>query len=291
MDAAPELGEDVRPFCLIADHLLSVGLSPPRILAQDLSAGLLLIEDLGDDLLARVIQSNKSQEIELYRAATDVLVTLHATPVPTGLETYSPDVMAERAGLAFTKYRAAATGEPAPQDFNRFLTLFEDILHRETRGRPVLILRDYHAENLLWLPDRPPPNNIGLLDFQDAMKGHPAYDLMSLLQDVRREVSPGVEAMMIDRYLTETGADPHLFRTAYAVLAAQRHLRVLGVFARLCTEYGKPHYLDLIPRVWNLLMGALEHPALAPVSEMIRQSLPKPDTEVLSNLRAQCPTP
>ncbi len=290
MDAPPDRGEDVRPFCHIGQHLSSNGLSAPEIYAEDSDVGLLILEDLGDALLARVVAREPAKEHELYAVATDVLIALHACPPPNNVESYHPERMAALAELAFREYAGAVDPDQAAGS-NRFLRAFEDILEQETSADPVLILRDYHAENLLWLPERNGAAKVGLLDFQDAMLGHAAYDLMSLLQDARRDVSPAVEIAMIDRYLQATGVDEHRFRTAYAVLGAQRHLRVLGTFARLCTKYGKPHYLDWIPRVWDLLMADLEHPALAPVSGLLRERLPVPSNDVLDQLRAKCPAP
>lgn len=289
MDAPTDKGEDIRPFCHIAEHLSAIGLSPPSILARNDEYGFLLLEDLGDDLVARVVQSDPEQEKPIYLAATDVLIQMHAAPPPNKLAHYDPPFMGEMAALAFTKYRHYATG--AAGDYTRLISRFEDILRQEIGGHEVIILRDYHAENLLWLPERDGAKRVGLLDFQDAMLGHPAYDLLSLLQDVRRDVSAATEMAAINHYIAQTGVDDHLFRTAYAVLGAQRHLRVLGVFARLCVENGKPGYVDWIPRTWALLMSCLEHPALAPIADDLRGNLPAPTPETLSSLRSQCPTP
>ena len=170
---------------------------------------------------------------------------------------------------------------------SRFEHRFADILHQETSGTRVVVLRDYHAENLIWLPDRDGIQRVGLLDFQSAMLCHPAYDLMSLLQDVRRTVPAGIEMRMIDRYIAASGVDGHDFRTAYSVLGAQRNLRILGGFARLATDYGKPQYIDLIPAVWSHLMRDLEHPALIAIADLVRSALPEPTPENLDRLRPQ----
>jgi N-acetylmuramate 1-kinase len=284
MDASPEKGEDVRPFVRIAQYLREQGLSAPEILFQDTENGFLLIEDLGDALFARVIAEHPEFEVELYEAATDVLAALHDAPLPN-LETYSPRLMAELAGLVLSKYRDGIQGDPDPVLLARFLDRFEDILRQTTPGDPVMIQRDYHAENLLWLPERKGVSRVGLLDFQDAMAGHRAYDLVSLLQDARRDVPAGIEYSMIARYVEATGVDEHAFRTAYAVLGAQRNLRILGVFARLGLDYGKPGYIDLIPRLWAHTMHDLEHPALAPVADMLRDALPAPTSEHLQRLK------
>lgn len=284
MDAPPKKGEDVRPFIRVARYLRDQGLSAPEILAEDIEHGFLLLEDLGDDLYARVILREPALEKELYEAATDALVALHQAPMPD-LEPYGPRMMAEMSGLALSKYRAGILGSQDADLQARFEDLFEDILRETVKGDPVLVQRDYHAENLLWLPDREGIARVGLLDFQDARAGHPAYDLVSLLQDARRDVPAGIEMQMIDRYITSSGAGETGFRTAYTVLGVQRNLRILGVFARLSMDYGKPHYVDLIPRVWDHFIRGLEHPALARVAALLHESLPAPTPENLDKLR------
>ena len=284
MDAPVERGEDVRPFLRIARHLRETGLSAPEILAEDPEHGFLLLEDLGDDLFARVLATQPDLERPLYEAATDVLLALHRAPCPP-LDAYAPQVMAEMASLAFRKYRDGVLGEADDTAAARFAERFADILQSATRDDPVMILRDYHAENLIWLPGRKGIARVGLLDFQDAMTGHRAYDLVSLLQDVRRDVPAGIETRMLARYIDGSGTNDHAFRTAYAVLGAQRNLRILGVFARLATDYGKPRYVDLIPRVWAHLVRDLDHPALAPVAQMLVDTLPAPSPETLQRLR------
>ncbi|MBI6629477.1 aminoglycoside phosphotransferase family protein [Pontibaca salina] len=284
MDAPPDQGEDVRPFVRIANHLRDLGLSAPEILAEDTENGFLLLEDLGDDLFARLLNTTPKQENDLYRAATDVLIALHNTDPPE-LKTYTPPIMAEMTDLAFTHYRAAIWGRSEPQLQERFQQRFTDILSQSVQSEPVLVLRDYHAENLLWLPKRDGIARVGLLDFQDAVLGHPAYDLVSLLQDVRRDVSVAVEQVMLTHYIKQTDADDHRFRRAYAVLGVQRNLRILGVFARLARERNKPYYLTLMPRVWEHLTRGLDHPALAPVAELLTRELPPPTPENLDRLK------
>ena len=139
---------------------------------------------------------------------------------------------------------------------------------------PVLVLRDYHADNLMLL-DRPGLKHLGLLDYQDALAGHPAYDLASLLQDIRRVVSPELEAAMIARYIAaRPGMDEATFRTAYAILAAQRNIKILGVFTRLYVRDGKPAYPRFHPRLWELVNANLDHPALAPVKAWFDANVP-----------------
>ena len=160
--------------------------------------------------------------------------------------------------------------------------------HTYADGPRVMILRDYHAGNLIWLPDRTGLERVGLLDFQLAQMGQPGYDLVSLLQDARRDVSPRIEAEMVKRFVAATGSDPLAFRRAHAVLGVQRALRILGIFARLCLVAGKPGYLALIPRVWAQLQRNLAQPELAGFSEICRDLLPGPTPETLQKIGAQC---
>lgn len=289
MDAPADKGEDVRPFIAIAQHLTDAGLSAPRILHADTQAGFLLLEDLGDDLFARVLTGQPALEEPLYTAAVDVLVRLHDVPVPT-VPAYDVARTVGLAALAFDWYQRGATGAVDDAAAQRFKTEFHALLAPLDSLDQVLILRDYHAENLLWLPERAGVARVGLLDFQDAMRGHAAYDLVSILQDARRDVSPAIEAQMVQHYVAQRGLDPDTFATAYALMGAQRNLRILGVFARLCLRDGKQHYVSLIPRVWAHVLTNLAHPALAPVSDLLRRSLPAPSPEILDRLRAQCAT-
>ncbi|WP_170349531.1 MULTISPECIES: aminoglycoside phosphotransferase family protein [Ruegeria] len=284
MDSPPGKAEPVEAFVRMANYLREIGLSAPEIYAEDTEFGFLLLEDLGDDLFARVLRQNPRMERELYEAATDVLIELHKAPT-LSLPSYDPTMMTELAALSFTKYAQAVLGEHDADARIRFENRFADILHQETSGRKVVIQRDYHAENMIWLPDRDGVKRVGLLDFQTAMLGHPAYDLVSMLQDVRRDVAPGTEMRMVNRYIAATGEKDHDFRTAYAVLGAQRNLRILGVFARLAVDYGKPQYIDLIPATWAHLMRDLDHPALVSVADLLRGALPAPTPENLDRLR------
>lgn len=283
MDAPPEKGEDVRPFTRIARFLNDCGLSAPKILAEDEDNGFLLLEDLGDNLFARVVKQEPSLELPLYEAATDVLTALHRTP-PPALEPYSPAFMTQMSGLAWGWYKRGITGEANGQA--EFETAFLPLLEQFARDQSVLIQRDYHAENLLWLPDRSGVQRVGLLDFQDARTGHPAYDLVSLLKDARRDVSPGLEQSMINRYVRQNSLNAEDFNAAYQVLGVQRNLRILGVFARLSLHFNKPHYVDLIPRVWNHLLDGLNHPVLSPVANMVH-ALPQPTAKHLQKLKDQ----
>lgn len=287
MDAPADKGEDVRPFIAIAEHLRGVGLSAPAIINRDEVNGFLLIEDLGDDLFKQVIARDPSFEVPLYEASVDVLTALHAAPLPT-LDPYDTATMTTFAARAYEFYLFGLTGAQDTPQQAKFEELMSGLLAPLKTAQQVLIQRDYHAENLLWLPDRSGPARVGLLDFQDAMRGHPAYDLVSILQDARRDVPPAIEDAMIARYLEQNPQDEDTFRAAYAVLGVQRNLRIVGAFAKLCIELGKPRYIDLIPRVWEFVERNLAHPALAPLADHVRETLPYPTPENLALLKSKC---
>lgn len=288
MDNPPGGVDDPGSFRRIAMHLRQLSLSAPDVLAADLSAGFLLLEDLGDDLYSRCVADWPEQELPLYRAATEVLLHLQAAPAPSGLPNLSARDWAEAAGLALEWYAFSVTGvRPDPTAFTSILA---DTLSRLADGPRVLILRDFHAENLLWLPDRAGLARVGLLDFQLAQMGQPAYDLVSLLQDARRDVGKATEATLVGEFAQATGQERNAFGAAYAAIGAQRALRILGIFAKLCLDGGKAGYVRLIPRVWGQLQRNLGHPALAELQETSNRLLPPPTPEALKRIEAQCNT-
>ncbi|WP_114951722.1 aminoglycoside phosphotransferase family protein [Sphingosinicella terrae] len=271
MDAPPE-HEDVGPFLRVAGHLLDRGFSPPRPLAVDRGIGLLLLEDFGDDRVTPLLQRKPERELAIYETAVDMLARLAMQPAPTDLGPYDEAAMEREVGL-FTEFYCPALDIDA--EAGGFLANWGRIwtgIIEEVANDPVLVLRDYHADNLMVLPDRA---ELGLLDFQDALAGHRAYDLVSLLQDARREVPAELEAAMFDRFVAAAGiADPVRFRAEYEILGAQRNTKILGIFTRLWKRDGKPHYLPLLPRVWGYLERNLVHPALAPVAAWFDANVP-----------------
>lgn len=284
MDAPPGKGDDPADFIKIGDHLNSLGLSAPRIIAQDLVQGFLLIEDLGDALFARLLEKDPSREIELYTAATDILIQIQANPAPDNLPNLSAGDWARAAGFALEWYRFAVTGDVG--NVAGFTQTLTRLMQAHADAPRVLILRDYHAENLLWLPERRGTARVGLLDFQLGQMGQPAYDLVSMLQDARRDVSHATEAEMVARF--RGNASKTAFEAGYASIGAQRGLRILGIFARLCLVAGKAQYVSLIPRVWGQLQRNLAHPALAELAEFCALWLPEPTDEALERIRAAC---
>lgn len=288
MDAPPGKGDDAATFVAIAAHLAGLGLSPPAIYAQDLTRGFLLIEDLGDQLFARVVAADPQREMGLYFAATDVLTHLHRFGAPAGLPDLSAQDWATAAAFALDWYAFAATGQRP--DSAGFIATLTRILQVHADGPRVMILRDYHAENLLHLPGRTGVAAVGLLDFQLAQMGQPGYDLVSLVQDARRDVQPDTATAMIAHFAAQTGRDLSAFQTSCAVLGAQRALRILGIFARLCLVGGKPGYLPLLPRVWVQLQSNLAHPALSDLRDLCKTLLPEPTDAVLQTIGAKCAT-
>lgn len=279
MDAPPPQ-EDVRPFVRIGRHLIALGLSAPQILAEDAEHGFLLLEDLGDNTYARVLDAGGDEPL-LYARATDVLVVLHRAgeaAVLPGLGAYAGDALIDAAMLLPEWYLPAATGRPTPdEETARYRLAWQQCLANLPPVAEALLLRDFHKDNLLWLPERPGVKACGLLDFQDAQRGHPSYDLVSLIEDARRDVQPAVHAACLARYIGETGiGDPTGFKTGFALMAAQRHARIIGLFVRLLERDGKPDYLKYLPRVWRMFENALRHEALTPLRSWVDRLLPPP---------------
>lgn len=278
MDAPPP-AEDVRPFVAIARHLSHLGYSAPRILAEDAGAGLLLLEDLGDLTYTRALKDGQDSRT-LYDRAVDLLIDLHGRPpvlaVPEGLAPYDMEKILAEAALFSDWYMPPIVGRVTAGELRgAYLSIWRKLAERLEDQPETLVLRDFHADNLMWLADRPGLAACGLLDFQDAVRGPPAYDLMSLFEDARLDLSPALVGDGLGRYLD---AFPHLdkadFITAYTVLAAQRHCKVIGIFTRLSLRDGKHGYLRHIPRVWRLLEKACRHPALAPLKAWLATHLP-----------------
>lgn len=268
MDAPPDK-EDSRPFLAIGKVLDTLGFSAPQPLATDLAQGLVLLEDFGDDRVGPVLARDPSLERPVYETAVDILAKLHGHP-PGDVAPYGAAELLREARLFPDWYLPAVGVAEAPGYDAAWAPLWLAVL----AAPPVLTLRDYHADNLMIL-DRPGLRQLGLLDYQDALAGHPAYDLASLLQDIRRRVSPELEAAMIDRYLgARPDTDPVAFRAAYDILGAQRNIKILGVFTRLYVRDGKASYPAFHPRLWELVTRNLERPALAPVAAWFAAHVP-----------------
>jgi len=283
MDAPPP-AENVRPFLTVAERLHGMGYSAPEIFAADEEFGLMLLEDLGDATYTHLFeQGDEAFERKLYGLAVDLLVDLHGRPADTtcaGIPPYNEDRFEIEHTLFTDWYLPAITGRKTPEPVHaEYLEIWRLLLGHACKGPPVLVLRDYHADNLMFLEDRAGVANglaaCGLLDFQDAVAGPCAYDLVSLLEDARRDISPALASEMKTRYLT---AFPKLgretFEASYAILGAQRHAKVMGIFTRLCLRDGKPDYLRHMPRLWRLLESGLDHPSLSPMKDWFDRHVP-----------------
>lgn len=267
MDAPPP-HEDPGPFLEVGEWLARHGHRAPAIHAEDRKRGLVLIEDFGGDRMRDWLDANPQAERQTYEGAVDALVRLHASP-PGPFAPYDMEVYQREAGL-FTEWFCPARNLDV--DAASYAAAWDEVLRpmlpRQQPG--VTVLRDYHAENIMLLEG----GAQGLIDFQDALVGHPAYDLVSLLQDARRDVSPALERAMLDRYRGQVETGPE-FEADYARLGAQRNAKIVGIFARLWKRDGKPRYLGMIPRVWDALERDLLHPALAPVAEWFAANVPQ----------------
>ncbi len=272
MDAPPPQ-EDVRPFLHVAAHLSAVGLSAPEIIAADAANGFLLIEDFGQATMADALDAG-ADPAPLYRDAAATLAALHEAPPPAQLPPWGAARMAETAAATFLDWWWPETfsAPPSPAITAAFDSAIRTML--EPFAANGFVHRDYFPANLMPL-DRAGARRMGLLDFQDAAHGHPAYDLVSLVEDARRDVDPALREATIATYLAHRpGLDAAAFRAAMAALAAQRHLRVAALWVRLARRDGKPGYLKHGPRCWALLARALEHDASAPLRAFLDAHVP-----------------
>jgi hypothetical protein len=277
-------GPNLAAFAGLARELTARGYSAPEVIAADFAAGYLLLEDLGDALYARILDKGAAAP-PLYEAAIDLLGAVRRSTVPETVgydgrswrvQAYDAVALQAEADLLvewYALHRAGMRLEAAAlADWRALWAGAFKALAGEAR---TLVLRDVHAENLIWLPERDGPARAGLLDFQDALFGHAAYDLVSLLQDARRDVDPGLEAGMMERFF-KAGAveDETAFARAYAILGAQRNAKILGIFVRLAHRDGKERYLGFLPRVARLFLHDLEHPVFADLKAWVSATLP-----------------
>lgn len=266
MDAPPP-HENPRPFLNIAHYLAKNGMRAPRIFAEDADQGLVLLEDFGVTRMREYCDANATEEKAIYTQAIATLLELRKRPV-ADVRPYDLDEYLREARL-FTEWYCPNVGLDVDQAGyeEAWQEVLQGLLARTTK--PVTVLRDYHAENVMLLQD----GEQGLLDFQDALIGHPAYDLVSMLQDARRDVDIELEREMLGHYLSQTG-EGEQFLADYAILGAQRNAKIVGIFVRLFKRDGKPRYLSFISRVYRMMLRDLGHPALAPVKRWFDQNVP-----------------
>jgi len=277
MDAPPEK-ESVVSFIEVAEFLSANDINAPKILAKDTENGFLLLEDFGNDSYSKVLSGTSSYadsvtEITLYEHAVDALIKLHQAQIPESLPHYNEEKLINGAMLMLEWYYPAINNQPLSDTLQQeYIAIWKQLLPMALILPSVVALRDYHADNLMWLPERQGTDRVGQLDFQDAMGCSPAYDLVSLLEDARRDVSQEVAESMINRYLA---ARPDIMRkdflAAYAILGAQRNCRIVGVFARLAVRDHNSKYLSKLSRVWKHIENDMKHPLLVPLKEWFRK--------------------
>ena len=276
MDAPPPQ-EDVAPFVRIARHLCNLGFSAPEIHAEYPVQGFLVIEDFGDATFTRRLAEGADEDA-LYRLATDTLIALHrhAGAAAVDVPSYDAAALQSEADLLIEWFLPAATGAPTPATVAaEYRAVWRGLYPLADAATPTLVLRDYHVDNLMELQGREGTAACGLLDFQDALIGSPAYDLVSLVADARRDIRPALREATVERYLAAFPAlDRTDFLAAAAMLSAQRNCKIIGIFTRLMARDGKPVYLQHIPRVWRLLEADLAHPALSPVKAWLDATIP-----------------
>lgn len=280
MDAPPPW-EDVRPFLAVTGHLATLGLTVPNIIAVDEEQGLLLLEDLGDQSFTRLLKGAPEREAELYLAATDALAIIYRSSQTNGaklsaeLKPYDMAVYLREAALFAEWFLPQVVGvEKARVLREEYLTIWRGILSGANLKQSCLVHRDYHADNLFWLDDRTGHHAVGMIDYQDALWGDPAYDLASLLEDARRDVSRATVTDCFARFVAQTGENAQDLAMRYAILAGQRNAKIIGIFCRLCVRDAKAHYLDYLPRVWGHFMHDISHPVLAPLRAFVEQHVP-----------------
>ncbi|MBV9992948.1 MAG: phosphotransferase [Alphaproteobacteria bacterium] len=273
-------GADCGRFIAVSNYLRGLGLSAPEIYAADCGRGLVLIEDLGDDLYAEVLRAG-GDERELYEAAAEVLARLHDGGAPDAMGDRPLYAYDETALLAEIELMTqwflplALKRETRPDEVDEHRALWREAIARARDAAPVFVHRDYHAQNLIWLPKRDGVARVGLIDFQDAVAGARSYDLISLIEDARRDVAPEIAEATTRHYLDAAGRDEDAYRAQMAVMAAQRNAKIAGIFARLHKRDGKPRYLSYLPRVWGYLNRDLDHPALARLKSWYDRTIPR----------------
>ena len=287
MDAPTETCGALTPFINSTEFLEGAGFSVPEILAADEGSGLLLLEDLGDDLVSSVVAARPELESGIYRLAIDTLSELQGHDPGTCFPDHSVEEQTELSALALEWYGYCANGkEPSSESVEELRQILRGLLSSLSPGS-VFVHRDYHAENLFWLPNRVGTRQIGLIDHQDGSVGHPAYDLASILEDARRDISDELREELIQRYTDSAGSSQSELSREIAICGAQRNLRILGVFARLALRDRKTWYLDFMPRVWRHLSRDLAHSDLRELSGFVGRNLPAPEPALLDRIRRQ----
>jgi aminoglycoside/choline kinase family phosphotransferase len=271
---APPSHEDIRPFEKVADFLFVQEFSAPKIFARDEENGFLLLEDLGDDTYGRVLAKNPEFELSFYEKAADCLIELHKIPA-LPLPLYNNALMMREVMLFVDWYLPLQKKSMSLQEKARFKFLWFQLFDLLDKENQTTVLRDFHADNLMILPNRTVHKQVGLLDFQDAVIGSKAYDLVSLLEDARRDVDEKNREKIFNYYLEKSGCDKKSFATDYEILSLQRNIKIVGIFARLSERDGKHHYLNLLPRVLDFVKqrASSQNPIFSEIGNFLKQFL------------------
>ena len=269
MDAPPS-HENVKSFIKVLNFLDKNGFSVPKLFESDLKNGFLLLEDFGDDSFAKLLNHNKEEELEeqLYKSAIDLLVNLQKIPPIDGeFAYYSDELLLDEAKGLIEWYIPLLNGEQIPTKLiEEYEIIWRHLLQYARHIPETTVLRDYHAENLMWLADRDGYQRVGILDFQDAVIGSPVYDMVSLLEDARRDVNSDLSDKMITYYLSKrTDITRRDFLASYSILGAQRNLKIIGFIARKAVRDKNSKYFSLLPRVWGYIEKDLKHPLMLPL--------------------------
>lgn len=281
MDSNPKKNEPINNFIYFTNFLRKHHFSAPKIYDSDIPNGLLLLEDLGARNFADILKVKPKVETNIYKEAVNQLIMIQSKETPKQAKPYSTEILIEEA-LLFTEWYLGETNSSRLS--TQFTSLLTPLLKKIDQTKPTLVLRDFHAENLIWMNSRKNFKRVGLLDYQDALIGHPAYDIASLLKDARRDVSIEVRDIMTNHYLEKTKHNKDLFLRDYSILSAQRNLKIIGIFSRLSIRDKKKNYVKLIPRVWKNLENDFMHPDLKNLSKFINAVAPYPNVKILKNL-------
>ncbi len=270
---APPSHEDMKPFVKVDEFLVSKNFSAPKIFAIDEINGFLLLEDFGDNTYGRALAKDASNELFLYKKAADVLLELHQSDILSDLKQYNNAVLLREVMLFVDWFLPLQKKAINKDEIRLYKSLWFELFDMLDKENQVVVLRDYHADNLMILPEREGFGRVGLLDFQDALIGSKAYDLVSLLEDARRDVDAQNVQNIIEYYLEKSGCNASSFFKDYAILSLQRNIKIIGIFARLSLRDQKHHYLDLLPRVIGFIDSRLNSadPIFAEISKLIKK--------------------
>ncbi len=278
-------GGDMTSFAALSQALIRRGFSAPKIIAADLGRGFLLLEDFGRAVFAPIIEADPAQEAPLYKAAIDTLAAIYRSSFPPVLNygssewrvrDYDETALCAEMDLCLDWYAKGVGREIKPAARSQFFLHWRDAFKALEAHKPGLALRDFHAENLFWLPERDGNARVGLIDFQDALFVHPAYDVASLIEDIRRDVSSELSAVLLEEFCDKSGLSYDAdFLAAYAVMGGQRNTKLLGFPVRAELKFGKPQYMALMPRVKRHFKNSLQHDIMTDIYIWFENHLPE----------------